>query len=174
MMGGRIWVESEEGQGSRFHFTARFALAQSPQPESRAPLEAQLEDLHVLVVDDNATNRFILGEFLNRWGCKPASAESGEAALLTLQLAADAGEPFSLILTDAQMPGMDGFALVEHIQRHPLSGSNAFRTATDLEEVVRSGNLTSAPEVYRALEQDVALFREALQKVVAEADKAGS
>ena len=119
MMGGRIWVESEEGHGSKFHFTARFALPKNPPPKSPAPLEARLQDLHVLVVDDNATNRFILGELLNRWGCKPVFAESGEAALLTLRRAAKTGETFSLILTDAQMPGMDGFALVEQIQRHP-------------------------------------------------------
>jgi signal transduction histidine kinase/CheY-like chemotaxis protein/HPt (histidine-containing phosphotransfer) domain-containing protein len=119
MMGGRIWVESDEGHGSEFHFTARFALAPSPPTGSPAQLEARFAALPVLVVDDNATNRFILGEFLNRWGCKATLAESGEAALGALRRAAKMGEPFSIILTDAQMPGMDGFALVEHIQRHP-------------------------------------------------------
>jgi len=73
----------------------------------------------VLVVDDNATNRLILAERLRRWGCNPTSAESGEAALSAMKRAAEAGEPFSLIMIDAQMPAMDGFALVEHIQRHP-------------------------------------------------------
>jgi signal transduction histidine kinase/DNA-binding response OmpR family regulator len=118
MMGGRIWVESEEGQGSNFHFTAQFGLAKNPRQESPLPHPARLRDLHVLVVDDNATNRFILGQFLGRWGCKTEFAESGEAALLTLQQAAKAGEPFGLILTDAQMPGMDGFAMVERIRLH--------------------------------------------------------
>jgi CheY-like chemotaxis protein len=119
MMGGRIWVESEEGKGSEFHFTARFGLAKSPKAELPLLPPACLQDLRVLVVDDNATNRLILAERLRRWGCNPTSAESGEAALSAMKRAAEAGEPFSLILTDAQMPGMDGFALVEHIQRHP-------------------------------------------------------
>ena len=119
MMGGRIWVESEEGKGSKFHFTARLGLAKSPKAELPLPPAACLQGLRVLVVDDNATNRLILAERLRRWGCNPTSAESGEAALSAMKRAAEAGEPFSLVLTDAQMPGMDGFALVEHIQRHP-------------------------------------------------------
>ena len=119
MMGGRIWVESEEGKGSEFHFTARFGLAKSLKAELPLPPAACLQDLRVLVVDDNVTNRLILAGRLSRWGCNPTSAESGEAALAALKRAAEAGEPFSLILTDAQMPGMDGFALVEHIQHHP-------------------------------------------------------
>jgi signal transduction histidine kinase/DNA-binding response OmpR family regulator len=119
MMGGRIWVESEEGKGSEFHFTARFGLAKSPKAELPLPPAACLQGLRVLVVDDNATNRLILAERLRRWGCNPTSAESGEAALSAMKRAAEAGEPFSVIMIDAQMPGMDGFALVEHIQRHP-------------------------------------------------------
>src|SRR5262249_36263713 len=68
MMGGRIWVESQLGQGSPFHFTAGF----DPQPEAAAALELeQLEGLRALVVDDNATNRRILEEMLLNWRMRP-------------------------------------------------------------------------------------------------------
>jgi CheY-like chemotaxis protein len=78
-----------------------------------------LDGLRVLAVDDNATNRRILEQMLRSWNMKPTVAESGEAALLAVSTAADAGAPYSLMLIDARMPGMDGFAVVEHITRDP-------------------------------------------------------
>ena len=125
MMHGRLWVESEEGKGSQFHFTAQFELPKEiPAKTQPAPLE-RLRDLPVLIVDDNATNRYILMEMLSRWGSKPTAVHSGPAALATLERAWEAGNPFGLILTDAQMPGMDGFTLVELIH-----GRSQFSRAT--------------------------------------------
>jgi len=120
MMGGQIWVESEAGHGSQFHFTARLGAAEAKaiRVGTIAPAEL-LIGVKVLVVDDNRTNRRILEGMLARWQMKPTSVEGGRLALERLAAAREAGEPFSLILTDMHMPDMDGFALVEEIRRRP-------------------------------------------------------
>jgi len=123
MMGGRIWVESKVQKGSAFHFTSRFGLhAGAP---SRPLVEREgLQDLPVLVVDDNATNRRILEELLTHWGLHPIVVDNGQAALTALQKAADDDWAFPLVLLDAHMPSMDGFAVAERIKQSPaLAGA---------------------------------------------------
>ena len=115
MMGGTIWVESVEGKGSAFHFTATFGVGKAPEaPQSTAGVS--LAGVGVLVVDDNSTNRRILQEMLSSRGMRTTLAESGAAAL---EFVKQAEEPFSLILTDVNMPDMDGFSLVERLRQVP-------------------------------------------------------
>jgi signal transduction histidine kinase/CheY-like chemotaxis protein len=120
MMGGAMWVESEMGKGSHFHFTIHVSTAQLKDVKvgSAAPPEI-LRGVKVLVVDDNRTNRRILEGMLRRWEMKTVLVESGDEALAQLSAARKAGEPFGLILTDMHMPKMDGFALVERIRQRP-------------------------------------------------------
>jgi two-component system sensor histidine kinase/response regulator len=125
MMKGRLWVESEPGRGSAFHFTARMSWPQRKiAPLKQVPPFA-LCNLPVLIVDDNQTNRTILQEILRNWGMTPAAVESGKAALAALQQARQAESPFALVLVDAQMPEMDGFDLIQRIHEDStLSGAS--------------------------------------------------
>ncbi len=116
MMGGRIWLDSEPRQGTSFRFTARLGLGQ-PAALPKPAQPASLTGTRVLVVDDNRTNRLILQDMLAGWGMQPTLAHCGEMALLSLKEAADLGRPFDLVVTDAQMPEMDGFTLVERIRQ---------------------------------------------------------
>ena len=118
LMGGRIWVESEEGKGSRFSFTARLTLSED-QVRSVGPEDAHLENIPVLVVDDNSANRRMLDHLLAGWGMRVSLAENGEDALAELHGALGKDQPFRLLITDAHMPEMDGFALIARVRADP-------------------------------------------------------
>jgi signal transduction histidine kinase/DNA-binding response OmpR family regulator len=118
-MRGRIWVESKPGQGSCFHFTAVFSLPRVPA-RTMAPADPMiLRNMRVLVVDDNATNRQILVEIFGNWQANPTAVETGAKAISTLREGQQLGISYPLILIDAHMPGMDGFAVIEEIRRNP-------------------------------------------------------
>ena len=106
LMGGEIALESEEGHGSEFWFQVR--LAKQAAPESVPVSADEILGSHILVVDDNATNREVLSEQLRAWGARAEEAIDGPSALLALRRALDTGEPFAAVILDMQMPDMDG------------------------------------------------------------------
>jgi two-component system, sensor histidine kinase and response regulator len=117
LMGGCIWVDSAAGGGSTFHFTARFTVPDRNQ--TAKPGTMILAGLPVLVVDDNGTSRRHLGDVLTRWHMKPAFAEDARTAERQLRQAVDRNAAFPLVLVDAEMPEIDGCALVERIRNEP-------------------------------------------------------
>jgi signal transduction histidine kinase/CheY-like chemotaxis protein len=123
MMGGDIWVESQAGRGSCFHFTAR--MSQSHLVRSTELVCPHIPDgTQFLVVDDNATNRRILEGILGKYGVDVLVAPDAPAALALMRERAEAGKPVTLLLTDGHMPDMDGFSLAAAVKSDPkLAGA---------------------------------------------------
>ena len=150
MMGGRVGVETQEGRGSTFWFTAVFEKQPQARQREEEPLEG-IRGLRVLVVDDNATNRLVLREQLRSWGCIVDECEQGAAALTKLQQARAEGNPFRIALLDMQMPEMDGETLARKIKVDPALGETILilftsigklRTAAQLHEIGFAACLT--------------------------------
>ncbi len=137
LMGGRMWVESEPGVGSKFHFSARFEL-QKGEPASTAAVQVSLKGLQTLVVDDNEVNRRILDEFLRKWDMKPVLVDGANAALAELERAASRRTSYPLVLLDAMMPGVDGFALAKKIKQSPNLANAVIMMLSSADQVTDS------------------------------------
>jgi CheY-like chemotaxis protein/HPt (histidine-containing phosphotransfer) domain-containing protein len=142
-MGGRIWVESAVGQGSTFHFKACFDLHGEPVAKPKA-VRMDLEALPVLVEDDNETNRGILAEMLANWRMRPTAVDGGRAALAEMKRAGAAGDPFPLVLLDAVVPDLDGFAVAQEIKHDPVLAGATIMMLTSAD---RPGDLARCREV---------------------------
>ena len=176
MMGGKIWVESELGRGSQFHFTVRVGIADTKVIEvgAIAPPEI-LRAVKVLVVDDNRTNRRILEGMLGRWEMKSSSAEGGDEALAKLSEAQEAGAPFALILMDMHMPKMDGFELIQRIRQSPGASAATIMMLTSAGhrgDAVRCQELGVAAYLMKPIRQSE--LREAIARVLGAREQKGA
>ncbi len=120
-MGGEIGVQSSPGMGSTFWFQVTFEK-QPPEKRGTAPLTLQpvnLKGMHILGVDDNATNRTILTKTLEGFGCRVETVASGSKSIEVLRNALRNGDPYQVVLLDMQMPGMDGEQIIRTLKGDP-------------------------------------------------------
>jgi two-component system sensor histidine kinase/response regulator len=169
IMDGKIWVESPnrsgvlnsesaiqheradfvprqsdfDGPGSTFHFLCRFGLSRAKTEDRCLVTDAELSGLPVLVVDDNATNRIILRNMTASWGLIPTEAASGEEALVRIREAFESGNPYRILLVDMQLPGMNGFEMIQKARElpHGVEAKIILLTSVGLTDAARCKSL---------------------------------
>ena len=117
LLGGTIWLDSEPGVGSQFHFTAQFGVAEQPElPLTLAYVPPALAGARVLIVDDNEASRRVLERALSGWSMRTTVVSQARAAISAVETAAEAGDVYQLLLVDCEMPDMDGLAMIEALR----------------------------------------------------------
>jgi PAS domain S-box-containing protein len=132
MMGGKMHVESEVGKGSIFSFEVTFEREQGKTSSLPTGALKDIHGMHVLAIDDNATNRMVLEKMLQTFGCRVVMATSGTEGVSTLRLMEQAGDPFDVVLLDMQMPEMDGEQTARAIRNAPLNQQPAIIVLTSM------------------------------------------
>jgi CheY-like chemotaxis protein/HPt (histidine-containing phosphotransfer) domain-containing protein len=156
LMDGQITVNSAPGQGSTFTFAARFGLRAHPPVTSPTSPPVVLRDLRVLIVDDNATNRRILEEWLRSCAMKPTVAGDAATAMDVLLRSVARGRPYPLVLLDGRMPDTDGLALAAMIrQKTELSATRLIllTSGDSPEDVARARQLGISAFLLKPLQQ---------------------
>jgi CheY-like chemotaxis protein/HPt (histidine-containing phosphotransfer) domain-containing protein len=156
LMGGRIWVESASDAGTTMHFTVRFDVTEDAPPVPQRAELAQLQQTRVLVVDDNATSRRILGQSLTQWQMCPTAVASGKEAWEALVEAGQQGDPYPLVLCDATMPRVDGFTLARRIDAQPELATSLLMMLTStnqFEDIARCEKLGIAYYLVKPVKQ---------------------
>ena len=165
LMKGRIWTEGSIGTGSTFYFTAQFAVSDKPHVAAVSrPID--LSTVKILIIDDNGTNRLILSEMLSRWGAVVTEAEGGQQGVAELLRAKQAGAPYSLVLLDRRMPGVDGFQVAETIHQQPaMAGTTILMLTSENRagDIARGRALGVAAYLVKPVKQ--AELLEAIQEV---------
>jgi two-component system sensor histidine kinase/response regulator len=156
LMDGKIWVDSRVGTGSTFHFTAIFGVADKDAVPVPRTEPVQIDGAKALIVDDNATNRKIMEETLRNWGMQTASAAGAAEALALMNEAAERNEPFQIVLSDVNMPDVDGFALIEQCRNIDVLQKSVFimlTSATRTGDVDRCKNLKIGAHLVKPVKQ---------------------
>lgn len=156
LMDGRIWAESELDRGSVFHLTARFKLAIGTAPDARRTGPTCVKATRVLIVDDNATNRLILEEMTRNWGMHPTAVENAHEAISMLRQAQEAGDRIPLVLSDVNMPEVDGLTLTEWIRQAPTLADTTviiLTSGTHIDDLKRCEELAVAAHLMKPVKQ---------------------